>query len=135
VLVLPKSNTFNALLTAGANCIIGANGTGIALTGPTGIGSNWYPIQVAVTCNSPITPIGNLYLGPSLPVKSIAGILSDGILQQIGYTNTANGDSIGFVSNLAVPYGQALVFQWIGAQEGSQGSLLVTGTQSATYWR
>jgi hypothetical protein len=111
-------------------------GSAIAVIGPSGFGNVWVPIQVAVTCTGTSTPIGNLYIGPNLPVSNIAALLSSStMIQQIGGTNTANNSSIGFVSNLTVSYGQALIFQWLGGTPGSQAVMTVTGTQTAQYFR
>jgi len=132
-----KANTYNALLTAGSTVDADESGSAIAILGPTGIGSNWYPVQVAVSSTSVSNATGQLYQGPTMPQYAIASILnsSSNFLQQIGGTYTANNNSIGFVSNLTIPFGQSLIFQWLGADNGSQCALTVTGTQTATYWR
>jgi hypothetical protein len=132
------NGTYNAQLYTTESVTLDANGNGIVVLGPTGLGNVWAPIQVAVfTSTNVITPTGYLYTGPNVPAyvaKGEIGSVTSPFLQ-IGGTATANNDSIGFVSNLAVSYGEALVFQWSGGDAGAQATMSVTGSQTATYFR
>jgi hypothetical protein len=129
------TKNYDALLTQSAQAVLDSSGQGIAVCAPSGIGNVWIPIQVAVTCSGVSTPTGNLYIGPNFAPSALKGLLAATFLQNIGGTATANNDSIGFVSNLTVPFGQALIFQWTGGSSGGQAVMTVTGTQTAQYWR
>lgn len=130
------SKSFNALLQASNSVTLDGSGNGVAVCGPTGLGNVWVPIQVAVSTSTNVsTPIANLYLGPLLPPMSLKVLLKTSQVTNLGGTATANNDSIGFVSNLTVPQGQALIVQWAGGDAGATATMVVTGTQIATYFR
>ena len=131
-----RSYSSPALLTAAGQCTFDADGNGIAVCGPTGIGNIWVPAQVAVSSSTNVsTPIAGLYLGPLLPAAALATLMSTQQITQLGGTATGNNDSIGLTGAIQVPQGQALIVQWLGGDPGATGIMTVTGTQIATYWR
>lgn len=129
------TNNYSALLYANATTTFNVLGSAVASCAPTGYGNVWIPIQVAVSTTSSQSTIGTLYIGPNLPFYALAGLLGSTQLQNLGTAVPADGNSIGFVSNFTIPYGQAVIFAWEGGSLGSSASMSVTGTQSAIYWR
>lgn len=114
---------------------IGANGNGLAYCGPTGIGSNWYPSQVAISTSTAVSnPEAFLYIGPLVPVYALQNLLKTTQVTQIANSVNGSNDSIALL-NITVPQGQALIVQWIGGDAGATAVMTVTGTQSATYFR
>lgn len=131
----PVAQTYQALLTAGAQTVLDGSGNGIAVCGPSGLGSAWVPAQVAVgTATSVSTPVAYLYLGPLLPVTALKALLATSQVSQLGGTSNGANDSIGLLG-IQVPQGQALIVQWLGGDAGTTATMTVTGQQTATYWR
>lgn len=131
----PVARTYAALLTQGATCELDADGNGLAICGPSGIGNMWQPSQVAVsTSTNASTPIAFLYLGPLLPLAALAALMNTPQVTQLGGTSNGSNDSIGLVG-VQVPQGQALIVQWQGGDPGATGTMSVSGNQTATYWR
>jgi len=127
--------TYPALLTASATAVLNASGNGVAVVGPSGLGSNWAPAQVAVMTSTNVsTPTAILYLGPNLPTAALLNLLNTTQVTNLGGTATGNNDSIGLL-NITVPYGQALFVYWQGGDAGSTAIMTVTGNQTVTYWR
>lgn len=132
----PRAQTYPALLTAGATCVLDGSGNGLAVAGPTGLGSVWIPAQVAVSTTTNVsTPIAFLYLGPLLPLTALAALMGTPQVTQLGGTSNGSNDSIGLTGAVQVPQGQALIVQWQGGDAGATGIMTVSGNQVATYWR
>jgi len=127
--------TYPALLAANATTVLNSAGNGVAVCGPSGLGSNWAPAQVAVMTSTDVsTPTAVLYLGPALPAASLLTLLNTTQVTNLGGTATGNNDSIGLL-NITVPFGQALFVYWQGGDAGATAVMTVTGNQSVTYWR
>lgn len=130
------AHTFDALLNAGATCTLDANGDGLAVCGPSGLGNVWVPAQVAVSTTTNVsTPIAFLFLGPLLPLAALQALMNTAQVTQLGGTSNGSNDSIGLTGAVQVPQGQALIVQWQGGDPGATGIMSVSGNQSATYWK
>lgn len=128
-------HVYPALLNASGTCTLDTNGDGIAYCGPSGVGNAWSPAQVAVfTSTNNSTPTATLYLGPNIPTQALATLMGTSQVTQLAGTATGDNDSIGLL-NVNVQPGQALIVQWLGGDPTATATLVVTGSQIATYWR
>jgi hypothetical protein len=131
-----SQHTYSALLGSSGQVKLNSSGNGIASCGPSGVGNVWQPSQIAISTSSDVsTPAANLYLGPLTPDYALATLLTTQQVTLLGGSITGNNDSIALLSSILVPFGQALIVQWLGGDSGATAIMTVTGTQSAVYFR